>query len=318
MGTDLDNVEAIKARAKRKKISVVLTLLLVDIAKERKNEKLIKTFWNTYHCLNDVIVADGRIYGKYCKNRLCTLCCAIRKADIINRYLPILEKWKEPYFVTLTVKSVPANRLSALMDNMLIGLNRIIEKHKKREKRGTGKRLIGIRSLECNFNPTKRTYNPHFHFIVPDFETAETLRKEWLQRAKKDWTFPKAQHIVKVTNKEKCLVEIVKYGSKIFTEPDRKKNAAKGTTHKIYLLALYTIVSAMQGKRLFDRFGFGNTKAGIAKSCEKRQVSDYLEYSFDVKAADWLDTETSEPLTEFEPNALLNYMLENCIDVTLS
>lgn len=317
-GTDLGNTTAIKARAKRKHISQVLALLLVDIARERKNHKLEKTFWNTYYCLQSVVVVDGKIHGAYCKNRLCTVCCAIRKADIINRYLPILKQWKEPYFVTLTIKSVPANKLSALIDNMLKGFNLIIEKYEKRELRGKGRKLVGIRSLECNFNPVKRTYNPHFHIIVPDLETAEIIKGEWIKRAKQNWTYHKAQHIVKVFDNEKCLIEVVKYGSKIFTDPNRKEKTPKGTPQTIYVNALYTIVSAFQGKRLFDRFGFGKTKTKVATIGEKRLVSEYFEYNFDLNRTDWIDTETNEPLTDYEPDALLNYMLENYLNLTLS
>jgi plasmid rolling circle replication initiator protein Rep len=36
---------------------------------------------------------------------------------------------------------------------------------------------MGIKSLECNFNPKTRTYNAHFHFIVPSKEIAEMLIK---------------------------------------------------------------------------------------------------------------------------------------------
>ena len=52
----------------------------------------------------------------------------------------------------------------------------IKERCKKRHQRGTGIQLIGIKSLECNFNPQKKTYNPHFHIIVPNKEIATLLK----------------------------------------------------------------------------------------------------------------------------------------------
>lgn len=61
-------------------------------------------------------------------------------------------------------------------------------------------------------------------------------------------------------NGEKCLIEVIKYTSKLFTESDLKKKMkrgnAPGTKRKIYLSALYSIIEAMQGRRAFSRFGF--------------------------------------------------------------
>ena len=69
---------------------------------------------------------------------------------------------------------------------------------KKRHQRGKGIKLIGIKSLECNFNPIRKTYNPHYHLIVATKEMAEVLKKEWLKLWTKKYTSPKAQHIRKV------------------------------------------------------------------------------------------------------------------------
>ena len=71
---------------------------LIDLAKENETPELEKVFWNTYHCQQKIITADGRLHGKYCKNRFCTLCCSIRKTEIINCYYPIIKHWEEPSF----------------------------------------------------------------------------------------------------------------------------------------------------------------------------------------------------------------------------
>ncbi|MCW3122424.1 MAG: hypothetical protein JWQ38_1916 [Flavipsychrobacter sp.] len=110
-GSELGNDKVLKSRAKRKLITQTMALSLIDIAVKKEDTEKQKSLWNTYHCQNKLITIDGRFYGKYCKNRNCTLCCSIRKADIINRYLPTIKQWEAPYFVTLTVKSVKANML---------------------------------------------------------------------------------------------------------------------------------------------------------------------------------------------------------------
>ncbi|MEZ0007158.1 hypothetical protein ABH942_002537 [Flavobacterium sp. 28YEA47A] len=72
-----------------------MMLNLVGVAKEKGEDEKLKSQWNIYHCQSQVITANGRIYGRYCKNRFCTLCCRIRKAKIINKYYLIIELWEE-------------------------------------------------------------------------------------------------------------------------------------------------------------------------------------------------------------------------------
>jgi hypothetical protein len=70
-----------------------LTLSLVDVAKEKGALDRVQGYWNAYHCQRKLFSSDDRLYGKYCKNRFCTLCCGIRKAEIINKYLPIIKTY---------------------------------------------------------------------------------------------------------------------------------------------------------------------------------------------------------------------------------
>ncbi len=252
-GSDLGNQRFLKGKGKRKLITQKNVIGLINSYRENSLISL-DSLWNTFHCQNHVYTANGRIYGTYCKNRFCTICCAIRKADIINRYLPVMQKWKQPYMVTLTVKAVPRYKLKGVMQSMISELHKIIEMQRKKHQRGKGIKLIGIRSLESNFNPIKKTYNPHFHFIVADEEMADILIREWLKRSHNGWTNNKAQKKDPVFNNVVALIEVVKYGSKIFTEPDlRKKVKIKGQG-KIYLRALSNILNAMKGLRIFERF----------------------------------------------------------------
>lgn len=197
-GSDLFNIEALKGRAKRKTRTQIMMLNLIKIAEENGELELEKAYWNTYYCQQNLISVDGRFYGKYCKNRFCSLCCSIRKAEMINKYYPILKKWKEPYFLTLTVRSCKANKLSLYISKFIIAIKRITAKYRKRYQRGRGKKLMGIRSLECNFNPRTKTYNPHFHIITKDKKTAEILLAEWLKLWTPKFANRKAQDLQKV------------------------------------------------------------------------------------------------------------------------
>ena len=78
---------------------------MVDVSNNKGDHRNKRSNWNTYHWQGKIYTAKGKLFGKYRKNRYFTFCC-IRKADIINRYLPVRQNWQEPYFVTLTIRSV--------------------------------------------------------------------------------------------------------------------------------------------------------------------------------------------------------------------
>jgi len=297
-----------------------MVLSLIDVAKEKGEPERIQAYWNAYHCLNNVIVTNGRMYGRYCKNRFCTICNAIRKADMINRYYPVISQWEDVQFVTLTVKSVKETSLNLWVFGMKKAFRQIRERCNKRYQRGKGIKLIGVKSLECNFNPNRKTYNPHYHLIVPNKEIAELLKKEWLEqwRPKKKneyrykFTTPAAQHIEPVYNLETALIETIKYGSKIFTEPDLNKKSQLKTPPKIYARALDNILVAMKGYRIFDRFGFNQPKQEQNRST--KVVADFENWTFPKDSSDWVNDETGEALTGFLPPLGLSHLLNECIN----
>ncbi|SHG26358.1 protein rep [Flagellimonas flava] len=312
-GSDLSKTDALKGRAKRKTITQSMMLSLIDIAKEDGELEMEKAYWNTYHCQQRIITDDSRLYGKYCKNRFCTLCCSIRKAELINKYYPIMRNWESPYFLTLTVKSCNANNLSLYIKKFIIGFSRITSKYRKRHQRGRGKLLMGIRSLECNFNPVKKTYNPHFHIITKDKETAELLLEEWLRLWTRKFAKRQAQNLQKVYNLESGLIEIIKYGSKIFTEPDLKKRSKTKDAGRIYIKALDTILKAMKGKRIFDRFGF-NTFSTVGKKKSVTQLlSNFREWEYCSERCDWINVD-GDCLTNYKVPDYLIATLENNIE----
>jgi len=313
-GSDLNKKEALKGRAKRKTITQIMMLKLIEISEKNSEPELAKAFWNSYYCQEKVYTANGRLYGKYCKNRFCTLCCSIRKADIINRYKPVIEKWEDPYFVTLTVKACKANQLGNYFNSLNKNFSKIINKHKKRHQRGKGLKLVGIKSLESNYNPVRKTYNPHLHIIVANKEMADILLNEWCDRAKKGYVNRKGQKADKVWNLDNALVEIIKYGSKIFTEPDLKKRSKETTSPKVYLNALYTILFAMKGKRIFDRFGFNLPMECKPKHYHATLLENFKEWEFNAKTNDWNNTSTGEALTLYNIPSNLQALLENNID----
>lgn len=315
-GSEITESKVVKGRAKRKLITQTMSLSLVDVSKAKKKPINEKSYWNTYHCQNKVTSSGGLLFGTYCKNRFCTLCLSIRKAEIINKYLPVIETWEEPYFTTLTVKACYTRNLKKMISKMIEGFTLIKDQQKKRHQRGKGIQLIGIKSLECNFNPKTRTYNPHFHLIVKNKETAELITKEWLKKWTLKFTSPKAQFSRPVKDTTRDLIEIIKYGSKIFTEPDvQQKTKGKGV---IYASALDNILRAMKDHRIFDRFGFNLPKTEKFEIQDSiKLLSNYEQWSFNPAVSDWENNENDEKLSGYFPPEELLQMIQKQIDVEL-
>ncbi len=315
-GTDFFDNPSLINRARRKTISRAVILMLIDIAKEKGDDERTQQYWNAYHCQSKIYCSENKLYGKYCKNRFCTVCCAIRKADIINRYYPMIKQWNEPQFITLTVKAVTARNLNKWVKGMNKAFKIILNRCKKRHQRGKGIKLIGIKSLECNFNPKRKTYNPHFHIIVPNKEIADLLKREWMQQWNRTSTLhasSKAQFIRKVENLERDLIETIKYGSKIFTEPDIKNKKGSVFAPIIYAKALDNIFVAMKNQRIFERFGF-NLPQQKKKEPSIKLIFDFKTFIFSSNTTDWIDEDTGECLTGYTQPVELEYLLKDCIN----
>ncbi len=326
-GTDLIKTNNVSRRAKKKMITQKLILALIKVAERKGKQERAKAYRNTYYCQSRIYSSGSKIYGNYCKNRFCLVCSGIRKADIINKYLPIIEQWTDAHFLTLTAKAVPANILAQRMQNMLKALRIILDRNQKRVSRHTSEKLIGLRSLESNFNPETRTYNPHFHLLVSSEDNGLFLLKEWesLWTNKGDKKYShlvsmKGQDMQKVYNPESCLVEIVKYFSKIFTYPDPDYKDSQKTSPYIYASALDNIIWAMKGHRIFDRFGFNQADIEPQKERERRLtvISDFEKWNFEPKQNDWVNADNpNEVLMGYKPTSELINLLTNNINTTL-
>lgn len=121
----------------------------------------------------------------------------------------------------------------------------------------------------------------------------------------------------KATNNHSVLIEIIKYGSKIFTDPDlKKKNETKNVPPKVYIKALYNILDAFSGHRLFASFGFKLTPK--QKEAPKPFITtNYTEWHFNPFIHDWFNPETGEVLSHYEMPDELADLLKNNINKEL-
>ncbi len=113
---------------------------------------------------------------------------------------------------------------------------------------------------------------------------------------------------------EKILIEILKYSSKIFTEPDLEKQDKANSI--ICVATYYNIIEVMKDRHIFDRFGFDLPKR--AKPVKKVQfVTAVKEWFYCFANTDWVGIEGELTLTGFTPPPLLISMLENNVDLKL-
>lgn len=271
-----EDEECLTKRAKRNFIKNALSLGLISINEKERAERLesaantleelaadnedkdiLRSYWNMYYCSSTLVRKNGKVAGRYCKNRLCLICNSIRAAASINKYKPVFDEWgDELYFVTLTAPTVPKEKLDDRLDEMHSVFNGIKEFLRKRAQRGTGLKFEGVRKLECTYRPMTDKYHPHFHFLVRGQENAEELYNQWLLRTEHLGTSHKAQDCRKAD--ENSALELFKYFTKIVSDRVEDK--------LVYLSGLNVIFKAFRKRRVFQNFGFKLPKEDI-KEC---------------------------------------------------
>ena len=316
--------ESMVKRPTKKLIDQSTALALVDVAKANGDTKMIQKYWNTWHCFNRIKTDGKKAYGSYCKNRICSVCNANRKAKMINQYKPIIEKWKKPYFVTLTRKTVNKYLLLATIKDNDAKFERIVNRIQKRHQRGKGPKFIALRSKECNFNPLTSKYNPHYHLLVPDWTTAKLLIDEWLIEQNKG--LPKdsksliannaGQDITKVTDLNHHLVEIIKYSTKIMTDPDMKKGKNKTKLPIIYAAALHEIHKALGETNVISKYGFKLLQSEY--EAKEKTVSDHQVKCWSYKPTErqYIEESTAEVMymEKHLPKPEIEYLVSERID----
>lgn len=291
-GSDLTKTN-LKFRARRKQVSQRLATALVDLAKAKGDKRKEQENWNLYHCQNVITTSKGRLYSKYCKNRNCQTCQDIRRAEIINNYLPIIKGWRQPHLITLTVQSCEAHKLEDMIKEMFEVFRKIKNKHRKRCSRGKGYEFRGVKSIECGFNVESETYNPHFHLIVENKQIGEALINDWLEMWTTNYTDRISQDIRGIKNTDKDKADTLKYICK--SNIDMQEIGTK-----TYISALSNISDAFKGKRVFERFGFNVPKTKVRGKREDVILGNYKKWKFNFGIVDWVDEETGEIMSYHE------------------
>jgi hypothetical protein len=284
------NVKSLQRRANAKNITTAIAWKCMDRCKD-KYEK--KEFYRMYYCSSEIIQDGGKLISRYCNHRACVICCRIRSAKLIAGYQEPLSKLKDPFFVTLTVPNVIAEKLNEELNKMMKILGEIRKRATYLKNKGKLKiGIVGIRKIEITKKNNRHDFHPHFHFIVDGGEAAAFLKIEWLKRYK--GTDYKGQDIRRAD--PNSIFELFKYFTKMFTK--------EGVNTK----PLMVMLKVLYKRHTFRPMGM---KKGIEVSEDVEKIAsltyddldenDKATWNYNKNMKDWINSETGEILTGYIP-----------------
>lgn len=287
--------KTLQKKAKKKYLSKGIAYHLYYKADD---SPLHKAYQNSMYCA-DVLSPNkqqSKLTAKYCKNRWCPLCSSIRIAMLINGYTPQLKELNEPYFVTLTAPTVPAEELPGRIEQFGKAFRQIVNNHRAR-KNG----VKGIRKAECTVRP-KDLYHYHFHVIIDGKANAEFLVKRWLEIV--PGALPQSQDLRPAD--EGSYIELFKYFTKLVAKDKRT-----GMREIVDYKRLDIIFQALRGKRTFQPFG---GLKPVSEEIEEEELEANILISADSIFKwimdDWVNLETGECLTGFKPSSSLKRLID--------
>ena len=283
-------------RARSKFFTNGLILKLVDVS----NTSLSKSYWNSYHCASVIQQENEKMTSKYCNNRWCQVCNRIRTAKTIKGYLPQIQKFTDPYFITLTRPNVLADTLQFEIDYLLKQFRRVY-RHFIDSKQG----LRGIRKIECTYNPTRNDYHPHLHLIVDGKEKAEKIVELWLKYNSESTI--KAQDTRPIQD-DNAALELFKYFTKLTT----KETIFGKSEYSIHPYALNVIFESMRLRRVYQPMGIKKINTDVepteALFLDEKQNQVFDMWLFSMDDSDWVNTK-GKKLTGYKPNAQILELL---------
>ena len=219
---------------------------------------------------------------------------------MLNHYGPVLAAWPEPYFVTLTRRTVPVESLGDTYVNSLSIFNAV--KKAMRYSRTAPLKLVALRKTECTFNVADDRYHLHYHVITATGDMAYRLRDGWLSRHPVELANPQAQDVRPVDSRS--LKELFKYATKLVVKgrDSRRRYVPPG--------ALDNIFQALRGKRLLQPIGFTvpelvleaeqdfDTTGGIPALT---RLGESILWDWVQDATDWVDFTTGDVLAGYTP-----------------
>jgi hypothetical protein len=291
-------------------------LLLVSAPDSRMRPQYSRVL----RCAEVVQVHDGETRTFYCKSKVCTICARIRTAKLIEKYLPVMQRWRDAYMLVLTIRNVPASDLRQAISDMCKVISKFGNKQLKQHQRNGGKLFKCIRTIEVTYSNKRDDYHPHLNVIVPDSETAQALHDYWLQNfsSRASYKGQFCSNISSAKDSVSTLKEIFKYISKHTSE------AENGKQKSTYVNAQDIIYEATHGLHCVRTLGLtaedmqpiedqpqaiSDSDSDIETTKAPKGTSDGV-YHYYAQHGNWFDKHTgeayinSETITEKDKNTV--------------
>lgn len=275
------------------------------------NSSLRKSYENTFHCASQLQQHDKVLNAKWCKNRWCPACNRNKMGLMINTYGPRLNKEKNLWFLTLTRPNVPAEQLREELGKYQEIWRELSLKYWFKKFLKTG--CIGIRKIECTYNPTRDDYHPHLHLLISDEEFAKKIFYEWIHYDHGVFVSADAQDLRPAQDAGGYL-EIFKYFTKLIAKDGQKREFFDAIHMNI-------IFEAMAGRRVYFRIGSRSAWGCDEVTEEQEDEVAALQIEEDEdKIWTWMqrsnyfgyyNVESGEVLTEMKPTKHLKQILDN-------
>ena len=206
------------------------------------------------------------VQANFCGGRLCPTCNWRRSLRIYSTTSRIMDCLDVTYgkgikylFLTLTVKNVPGDKLSATIDAMAEAYHRMANnKAWKRRVKGA------MRTLEITINHETAEYHPHYHLILvvdgkyatksdETYWTHADWQAAWKQAARLDYD-PQVS-IERVKGRKKGIAEISKYMAKdadyiLPNDPETTDRVVADLTNHMHKRRLISYTGLMREARI--------------------------------------------------------------------
>lgn len=168
------------------------------------------------------------------------------KAEIVNRYRHIVEKWEKPMVMSIKLLSVSAKELDEGIKYMFKSFQKV-----RKISEGYEKKFACVKTFECNFNPKEDTFSLCFHVIAPLVYFVDI-----------DWLWTKIEHFNfcpvsltwnEATNVKKTLEDMIEYSQKITVDPTTKP---QGILPLVYVKMPQCIHIGNKRYKTVEHFGF--------------------------------------------------------------
>lgn len=250
-------------------------------------------------CAGNLVQEDGRVTGKYCGNRWCLPCNRIRTAKLMDAYIPEVQTWEDPHFVTLTIPNVGPRELHGAVRKMIDAMPPIVRAIRRTDHLA----VRAVRKLETTYNMKRRDFHPHLHLIVSSGAVGRAIVRRWLAM------FPNA--VATAQDVRPCDAAGARELFKYFTKLVVRGLDGERTAPPPWVLD--TMFKAVRGLRTFQPMGFVSRAAVTdddaaivldagTVSPSARPIGERVTWEWSETLTDWIDFTTGELLSGYEPS----------------